>query len=94
MPEPQGNSHSHALALPDGSGAVPTSTEARAKRHIAALEEELNMMKQERGTKQRFVVFTHHFTHYVSCLLIVKGKQPTSLLKAGQFTRWLSYTPA
>ncbi|KAG2131929.1 hypothetical protein BD769DRAFT_1666406 [Suillus cothurnatus] len=52
-PEPQGNSHSHALALPDGSGAVPTSTEARAKRHIAALEEELDMMKQERGTKQR-----------------------------------------
>ncbi|KAG1893755.1 uncharacterized protein F5891DRAFT_1195992 [Suillus fuscotomentosus] len=43
----------HALALPDSSGAVPTSTEARAKRHIAALEEELQTMKQERGTKQR-----------------------------------------
>ncbi|KAG1808521.1 hypothetical protein EV424DRAFT_1328803 [Suillus variegatus] len=41
------------LALPDLSGAVPTSTEARAKRHIAALEEELQVMKQERGTKQR-----------------------------------------
>ncbi|KAG1895899.1 uncharacterized protein F5891DRAFT_926452, partial [Suillus fuscotomentosus] len=30
-----------------------TSTEARAKRHIAALEEELQTMRQERGTKQR-----------------------------------------
>ncbi|KAG1784686.1 uncharacterized protein HD556DRAFT_1250963 [Suillus plorans] len=51
--EPQDHRHSYALALPDQSGAVPTSTEARAKRRIAALEEELHMMKQERGTKQR-----------------------------------------
>ncbi|KAG2099248.1 uncharacterized protein F5147DRAFT_777367 [Suillus discolor] len=43
----------HALALPDSSGAVPTSTEARAKRRIAALEEELQTMRQERGMKQR-----------------------------------------
>ncbi|KIK31739.1 hypothetical protein CY34DRAFT_19619 [Suillus luteus UH-Slu-Lm8-n1] len=42
-----------ALVIPDISGAVPTSAEARAKRRIAALEEELEMAKQERGTKQR-----------------------------------------
>ncbi|KAG1726781.1 hypothetical protein EDD22DRAFT_1017901 [Suillus occidentalis] len=41
------------LILPDLSGAVPTSTEARAKRRIAALEEELQTMRQERGTKKR-----------------------------------------
>ncbi|KAG2080873.1 hypothetical protein BD769DRAFT_1684641 [Suillus cothurnatus] len=52
-PEHQRHNHTNALALPDHSGAVPTSTEARAKRRIAALEEELFMMKQERGTKQR-----------------------------------------
>lgn len=47
----------HALALADQSGAVPTSAEARSKRRIAALEEELEMMKQDRGTKQRFVSY-------------------------------------
>ncbi|KAG2107533.1 hypothetical protein BD769DRAFT_1366210 [Suillus cothurnatus] len=52
-PEHQRHNHTNALALPDHSGAVPTSTEARAKRRIAVLEEELFMMKQERGTKQR-----------------------------------------
>ncbi|KAG1791062.1 uncharacterized protein HD556DRAFT_1445582 [Suillus plorans] len=47
----------HALALADQSGAVPTSAEARSKRRIGALEEELEMMKQDRGTKQRFVSY-------------------------------------
>ncbi|KAG2122140.1 hypothetical protein DEU56DRAFT_746140 [Suillus clintonianus] len=54
------HNRTHTLPLPDLSGAVPTSTEARAKRRIAALEEELQMMKQERGTKQRKT------TYYVS----------------------------
>jgi hypothetical protein len=62
-PEHQRHNHTNALALPDHSGAVPTSTEARAKRRIAALEEELFMMKQERGTKQRFVMVVYHLTH-------------------------------
>ncbi|KAG1853508.1 hypothetical protein F4604DRAFT_1686312 [Suillus subluteus] len=53
-PEPHGNDWAHPRTLPDQSGAVPTSIEARAKRHIAALEEELETMKQERGTKQRY----------------------------------------
>ncbi|KAG2097257.1 uncharacterized protein F5147DRAFT_778060 [Suillus discolor] len=44
---------SQALSLPDLSGVVPTSTEARAKCRIAALEEELESMRQERGIKQR-----------------------------------------
>jgi hypothetical protein len=51
------------LVIPDLSGAVPTSAEARAKRRIAALEEELQMVKQERGTKQRFV--TYHLARYM-----------------------------
>ncbi|KAG1786404.1 uncharacterized protein HD556DRAFT_1449785 [Suillus plorans] len=51
--EPDSGALPHALALPDISGAVPTSSEARAKRRIAALEDELQTMKQEKGTKQR-----------------------------------------
>ncbi|KAG1732713.1 hypothetical protein EDB19DRAFT_1911871 [Suillus lakei] len=51
-PSRQNETHS-GLTIPDLSGAVPTSTEARAKHCIAALEDELQMMKQERGTKQR-----------------------------------------
>ncbi|KAG1863506.1 hypothetical protein C8R48DRAFT_833896 [Suillus tomentosus] len=49
-----------SLAPSEPSGAVPTSIEARAKRRIAALEEELQVMRQERGTKQRKT------TYYVS----------------------------
>ncbi|KAG2047801.1 hypothetical protein BDR06DRAFT_1029304 [Suillus hirtellus] len=59
-PEPDHHNQTHTLALPDLSGAVPTSVEARAKRRIAALEEELQMIRQERGTKQRKT------TYYVS----------------------------
>jgi hypothetical protein len=55
-PEADHYSGSHTLALPDLSGAVPTSTEARAKRRIAALEDELETMRQERRGKQRFVI--------------------------------------
>ncbi|KAG2757007.1 hypothetical protein P692DRAFT_201698458 [Suillus brevipes Sb2] len=43
----------HTFAVPDASGVVPTSTEARAKRRIAALEEEIQTMRQEKGKKQR-----------------------------------------
>ena len=38
---------------PHLSQAIPTSADARAKRRIAALEEELETMQQGRGTKQR-----------------------------------------
>lgn len=59
MPEsvlgPNDDVRRDGLILPDSSGAVPTSAEARAKRRIAALEEELQTVKQERGRKQRFV---------------------------------------
>lgn len=37
----------------DPSQAIPMSSKARAKHCIAALEEELEMMQQERGGKQR-----------------------------------------
>ncbi|KAG2757683.1 hypothetical protein P692DRAFT_201697089 [Suillus brevipes Sb2] len=39
--------------IPGLDGAVPTSADARAKRRIAALEEEIDTLKQEKGTKQR-----------------------------------------
>ncbi|KAG2122198.1 hypothetical protein BD769DRAFT_1671054 [Suillus cothurnatus] len=41
----------------DPSQAIPTSSSARAKRCIAALEEELEMMRQERGGKQRKPIY-------------------------------------
>lgn len=53
QPEPQ--NETHGLVYSDLSGAVPVSAEARAKRRIAALEDELQMMQRERGTKQRFI---------------------------------------
>lgn len=37
----------------DPSQPIPTSTKARAKRRIAALEEELDTLRHERGSKQR-----------------------------------------
>ncbi|KAG1727199.1 hypothetical protein EDD22DRAFT_961293 [Suillus occidentalis] len=43
----------NTLTIPDVSGAVPTSAEARAKRRIAALEDELQTMREERRPKQR-----------------------------------------
>ncbi|KAG1831840.1 hypothetical protein EV424DRAFT_1313903 [Suillus variegatus] len=55
VPEPGHIQHTFPHA--DLSGAVPTSTEARAKRRIAALEEELQMIKEERGTKQRSTTY-------------------------------------
>ncbi|KAG2745790.1 hypothetical protein P692DRAFT_201719517 [Suillus brevipes Sb2] len=42
-----------APTIPDDSGAVPTSAEARAKRRIAALEGELQTMREQRGSKKR-----------------------------------------
>ncbi|KAG2752983.1 hypothetical protein P692DRAFT_20724342 [Suillus brevipes Sb2] len=44
-------------SIPDLSGAIPTSSEARSKRRIASLEGELEMLRQERGTKQRKTTF-------------------------------------
>jgi hypothetical protein len=44
---------SQPLVHPDPSQPMPTSSKARAKRRIAALEEELETMRQERGGKQR-----------------------------------------
>ncbi|KAG0699177.1 hypothetical protein DFH29DRAFT_877484 [Suillus ampliporus] len=37
----------------DPSQPIPTSTKARAKQHIAALEEELETLRKDRGTKLR-----------------------------------------
>jgi hypothetical protein len=65
-PEPEARHQAHTFILPDQSGAVPTSAEARAKHRIAVLEEELEMIKQDRGTKQRFVIYhlAHPIPHY------------------------------
>jgi hypothetical protein len=89
--ESEHHNPTHALTFPDLSGAVPTSAEARAKRRIAALEEELQMMQQEKGTKQRFV--TRHLTRPMplAYLLTLKERQLTMFLKAGRFAAWLFY---
>lgn len=50
--EPE-DSGTQLQAHTDPSQPIPTSTKARAKRHIAALEEELETLRQDRGTKQR-----------------------------------------
>ncbi|KAG1765799.1 hypothetical protein EDD22DRAFT_950921 [Suillus occidentalis] len=46
-----------AAAMDNPSQALPTSSKARAKRRIAALEDELKTMKQGRGSKQRKTTF-------------------------------------
>ncbi|KAG2140325.1 hypothetical protein BD769DRAFT_1662863 [Suillus cothurnatus] len=51
------NVHVHALVVPDSSGVIPTSADARAKHRIAALEEELDTLRQEKGIKQRKMIF-------------------------------------
>ncbi|KAG2128479.1 hypothetical protein BD769DRAFT_1356470 [Suillus cothurnatus] len=51
------NVHVRAPVVPDSSGVIPTSADARAKRRIAALEEELDTLRQEKGTKQRSTIF-------------------------------------
>ncbi|KAG2131474.1 hypothetical protein BD769DRAFT_1666489 [Suillus cothurnatus] len=59
----------HGLALPDLSGVVPTCTKARAKHCIAALEEELQVMRQERGTKQRKTTYYISQGQAVCCMV-------------------------
>lgn len=63
-----------APVIPDLSGAVPTSSDARAKRRIAALEEELQMMKREGRHKQRFVVSRY----FPPCLLLINPQRKTT----------------
>lgn len=66
--------------IPDLSGAIPTS-EARSKRRIASLEGELEMFRQEKGTKQRFV----YRLRTCSILLpFILEKQLSTSRKAGQ----------
>ncbi|KAG2054245.1 hypothetical protein BDR06DRAFT_1007918 [Suillus hirtellus] len=71
--EPDSGALLHALALPDLSGAVPTSSEARAKCCITALEDELQTMKQEKGTKQRFII-----CHLPRCLSLIDARRKTT----------------
>jgi hypothetical protein len=69
--ETHSNERARSFVVPDKSGVVPTSAEARAKRRIAALEDELEEMRQERGTKQRFVMFPL----LNSCLLLIEPQK-------------------
>ncbi|KAG1764183.1 hypothetical protein EV702DRAFT_982206 [Suillus placidus] len=57
--------------LPDLSGAVPTSAEARAKCRITALEEELQTMQQERGTKQRKTTYYVSQGRVIRCMVVL-----------------------
>ncbi|KAG1728231.1 hypothetical protein EDB19DRAFT_1642556 [Suillus lakei] len=69
-PNRQNETHS-GLAIPDLSGAVPTSAEARTKRRIAALEDELQMVKQERGTKQRKTNYYVAQGRAIRCMVVL-----------------------
>ncbi|KAG2152704.1 hypothetical protein DEU56DRAFT_907878 [Suillus clintonianus] len=63
--------------LDPASQAIPTSSKARAKRRIAALEDELATMRQERGGKQRkttFYVAQGRAIRRLSCSLPHHGK--------------------
>ncbi|KAG2046049.1 hypothetical protein BDR06DRAFT_1015072 [Suillus hirtellus] len=54
MPESEPeDSGTQLQAHTDPSQPIPTSTKAMAKHCIAALEEELKILRQDRGTKQR-----------------------------------------
>jgi hypothetical protein len=91
--EPDNGAHA-VPAIPDHSGTVPTSAEARAKCRIAALEDELQTMKEERGMKQRFIIYLPIFlTASKSSSLITKERQPITSLKAGQFGAWSFFIP-
>ncbi|KAG1721380.1 hypothetical protein EDB19DRAFT_1646530 [Suillus lakei] len=69
-PNHQNETHS-GLTIPDLSGAVPTSVEARAKCRIAALEDELQMVKQERGTKQRKTNYYVAQGRAIRCMVVL-----------------------
>ncbi|KAG1886675.1 hypothetical protein F4604DRAFT_1917489 [Suillus subluteus] len=51
------------------SGVIPTTADARAKRRIAALEDELDMMRQEKGTKQRKTTYFVAQGRAICCLV-------------------------
>jgi len=76
MSAPEPDNQTHGPVIPDLSGAVPTSAEARAKRRIAVLEEELQTMRQERGTKQRSVTYYLH-----GCLFLIDPRKKNDLLR-------------
>lgn len=73
-PHPGHSQNPPALQIADQSGAIPTSTAARAKRRIVALEEELENMKQDKGTKQRFV--KSPLLHL--CFLLIEFRRKTT----------------
>ncbi|KAG1750614.1 uncharacterized protein EDB91DRAFT_1244192 [Suillus paluster] len=50
---PKSRAQTQLLVHIDPSQAIPTSTKVRAKRHIAALEEELETLWHNKGNKQR-----------------------------------------
>ncbi|KAG1730492.1 hypothetical protein EDD22DRAFT_788685 [Suillus occidentalis] len=51
------SSNSLRSPLPDNSQRVPTSPQARAKRKIATLMEEVELLKQDKVTKQRKTIY-------------------------------------
>jgi hypothetical protein len=77
----------------DLSQAIPTSVDARAKRRVAALEEELETMRQGRGRKQRYL-----HRDYLSQVLssansfffffLKKERRPTMFHRAERLVAW------
>ncbi|KAG1727335.1 hypothetical protein EDB19DRAFT_1943270 [Suillus lakei] len=68
--EPDNGAHA-VPAIPDHSGTVPTSAEARAKCRIAALEDELQTMKEERGMKQRKTTYYIAQGRAIWCMVVL-----------------------
>lgn len=75
----------NTLTIPDDSGAIPTSAEARAKRRIAALEGELQTMMEQRRSKKRFVI--NHFSYCFRVILIDPQRKTTYYVAQGRAIR-------
>ncbi|KAG1811124.1 uncharacterized protein BJ212DRAFT_1483796 [Suillus subaureus] len=69
--ESEHHNPTHTLMFPDLSGVVPTSVEARAKHRITVLEEELQMMQQEKGTKQRKTTYYVSQGRAIHCMVVL-----------------------
>jgi hypothetical protein len=54
--------NSPRVPVPDVSLSVQTSPHARAKRKIAALMDEIEILKQDKATKQRYEARTHQLS--------------------------------
>lgn len=79
------------VSPPDTSLCVQTSPHARAKQKIAALMEEVEILRQNKATKQRYA---HHFSTTKSGFDVSSslGRQPIMFHRDEQFDVWWPFT--